>query len=349
MTNVIKTKNDKLEVVHAKLLEDFGHLENGSRVIKGELIKITESHAQLKASYSKELAMLSSPSIILDDACDTNSISCEASILKENVELKAQLELLTRKYGKLEESHEKLSSSHDDLLVSHNVLKLAHVAKVSKLVPHVDISTTSTQYAILPCASPCNSSTHNVATSCDELLSLPCCSNNASTSSSTCIVTNHVEEIKELKAQVTCLKKDLGMGHEGKSTLDKVLCGQKSPNDKGGLGFNSNNKNSMLSKKKGQSQVKNSAKIICFKWKVEGHHVRSCPLKKKPMSDKQLGKRPQVQQQGEVKPLPKKTQVNDLHVEKSTMKKGKSRCCYLCREKGHLGKWLHFTLRLNLR
>ena len=337
VANSIKTKHDKLVVVHAKLLEDFEHLKNGSRVIKGELIKLTESHAQLKALHLKELAMLSSPSVIIDDACATNSISCEASLLKENVELKAQLELLTSKYGKLEENHEKLSSSHDDLLVSHNVLKLAHEAKVSKLVPHADISTTSTQYAILPCASPCNSSTHNVPTSCDELLSLPCCSNNeASTSSSTCFVTNHVEEIKELKAQVTSLKKDLEKGHEGKSTLDKVLCGQQSPNDKGGLGFNSKNKKSMFIKKKGQPQVKNSAKIICFKCKVEGHHVRSCPLKKKPLCDKQLGKIPQVQPQGEERSLPKETQVNDLQVGKSTKKKEKSRCCYLCREKGHL-------------
>src|SRR3954469_3554818 len=164
----------------------------------------------------------------------------------------------------------------------------------------------STHYAILPCGSPCNSSTHNIPTSCDELLSLPCCSNNeASTSSSTCIVTNHVEEIKELKAQVTSLKKDLEKGHEGKSTLDKVLCGQKSPNDKGGLGLNSNNKKSMLNKNKGQSQVKNSAKIICFKCKIEGHHVRSCPLKKKPLSDKQLWRRPQVQPQDEKRTLPK--------------------------------------------
>ena len=85
-----------------------------------------------------------------------------------------------------------------------------------------------------------------------------------------------------------------------------IFCGQKSPNDKGGLGFNSNNKKSMINKKKGQPQVKNSAKIICFKCKVEGHHVRSCPLKKKPLSEKQLGKRPQVQPQGEEKPLPKK-------------------------------------------
>ena len=49
--NVFETKNAKLEVAHARLLEDFEHLENGSRVIKGELIKLTESHAQLEASH----------------------------------------------------------------------------------------------------------------------------------------------------------------------------------------------------------------------------------------------------------------------------------------------------------
>ena len=51
VANVFETKNGKLEVAHARLLEDFEHLENGSRVIKSELIKPTESHAQLKASY----------------------------------------------------------------------------------------------------------------------------------------------------------------------------------------------------------------------------------------------------------------------------------------------------------
>jgi hypothetical protein len=67
----------------------------------------------------------------------------------------------------------------------------------------VGTSTTS-QNAILTCASPSNCSSHTIATSYDELLSLPCCSNNeASTSSNTCVVSNHVEEIKELKVQVT--------------------------------------------------------------------------------------------------------------------------------------------------
>ncbi len=61
-----------------------------------------------------------------DDACATNSTYCEAAILKENVELRAQLELLTSNYGKLEENHGKLSSSHEDLLASHDRLKLAH-------------------------------------------------------------------------------------------------------------------------------------------------------------------------------------------------------------------------------
>ena len=42
------------------------------------------------------------------------------------------------------------------------------------------------------------------------------------TSSSTSVETNHVEEIKDLKAQVTSLKKDLEKCHEGKSTLNNI-------------------------------------------------------------------------------------------------------------------------------
>ncbi|KAE8799457.1 hypothetical protein D1007_25228 [Hordeum vulgare] len=64
------------------------------------------------------------------------------------------------------------------------------------------------------------------------------------------------KEIEELKAQVSSLKKDLEKTREGMSTLSNVLCGQKSPIDKGGLGFNSNKKNKSKSfKKKGQEQV----------------------------------------------------------------------------------------------
>ena len=71
------------------------------------------------ASFKEELAKMSSSIPNGNDACSTNRTSCEASILKENVEFRAQLELLTSKYGKLEESHEKLSISNDDLLASY--------------------------------------------------------------------------------------------------------------------------------------------------------------------------------------------------------------------------------------
>ena len=116
---------------------------------------------------------------------------------------------------------------------------------------------------------------------------------------------------------------------------------QQSPNDKSGLGFISNNKkkSKINNKKKGQEQVKDSAKIVCFKCKVEGHHVRSCPLKKKALSEKQQGKKPQVQTQApqvEERSLPKKNQATPPQVKTPTKKRGGSRCCYLCREKGHL-------------
>ncbi|KAK1687243.1 hypothetical protein QYE76_048091 [Lolium multiflorum] len=161
----------------------------------------------------------------------------------------------------------------------------------------------------------------------------------------TAITTAAPQEIKELEAQVLSLKKDLEKRHEGKSALDKMLSVQQSPNDKSGLGFNSNNKNkskSKSNKKKGQDKVKDPAKLVCFKCKVEGHHVRSCPLKKKKkhLSEKQQGKRPQGQGQAharpqvEDRPLPKKNQ-DIVPQEKKSIKKRKGNTCYLCRVKGH--------------
>ncbi|KAE8812157.1 hypothetical protein D1007_11002 [Hordeum vulgare] len=332
----LRSSKGEIEVTHDKLKRDFEVLLLECKNVKGELVKTSKIYEELQSTHEKSLIATYS-SHIVDDTCTSNP-SFEVSTLKENVELRAQLDLLTSNYGKLEENHVMLTSSHADLLTSHNVQKLAHEAIITKVTssePHVDNGTTSSQSTIFPCASPRNSSTHNVATSCDELLSLPCCSNiEAYTSSSTCIDTNRAEEIEELKAQVTSLKKDLEQCHEGMSTLNNVLCEQTSPNDKNDVGVNSN-KN-----KRGLEQVKNSAKVICFKCKVKGHHVRSCPLKTKSQSHKQQGKRPQtqshIQLQVEGRPLPNKTQANTPRGEKSTGKKAKGRCCYLCREKGHV-------------
>ena len=77
-------------------------------------------------------------------------------------------------------------------------------------------------------------------------------------------------------------------------------------------------------KNKGQEQVKNMVKIICFKCKEEGHHVRSCSLKKKPLSVKQKGKQPQV--------LPQASKEGISKLKEG----GKRRTCYVCRDKGHI-------------
>jgi hypothetical protein len=106
--NDFETKYEELVVTYAKLLENVVLLKNDCKVILCEPIILTESHEQLKASNSNELTKLPSPLSISDNACATNSTSCEASILKENVELRAQLDLLTSNYGKLEENHGKL-------------------------------------------------------------------------------------------------------------------------------------------------------------------------------------------------------------------------------------------------
>ena len=76
----------KLKVFHGELGEEYKLLEKSHKLIKGELIILTESYNQLKASPLKSLATFS-PS----DTCASNSIDY-ASILDENKKLKDQLE-----------------------------------------------------------------------------------------------------------------------------------------------------------------------------------------------------------------------------------------------------------------
>jgi hypothetical protein len=95
-------------------------------------------------------------------------------------------------------------SSYGDLLIFYSGLKLTYEASTTKVKSresYLDISIVFTQNAIFPCASLSTSSRHNIATSSDELLIFPWCSNNeASIFASTCVTTNLVEKIKELKA-----------------------------------------------------------------------------------------------------------------------------------------------------
>src|SRR3954465_7247146 len=79
-------KISKLKVVHGELGEEYKLLEKSYKLTKGELITLTESYNQLKASTLKSLATFSP-----NDACASNSIDY-ASLLVENKKLKDQLE-----------------------------------------------------------------------------------------------------------------------------------------------------------------------------------------------------------------------------------------------------------------
>ena len=75
---------------------DF-QLDDGSRrfnLLKQELAE--EKHTNCLLTQKNESYDLENKNYI-NDACATNSTSCEASTLKENVELRAKLELLTSK------------------------------------------------------------------------------------------------------------------------------------------------------------------------------------------------------------------------------------------------------------
>src|SRR3954468_12783312 len=79
-------KISKLKVDHSELGEEYKLLEKNHKLIKGELITLTESYNQLKASTLKYLATFSP-----NDACASNSIDY-ASLLVEHKKLKDQLE-----------------------------------------------------------------------------------------------------------------------------------------------------------------------------------------------------------------------------------------------------------------
>ncbi|KAE8789986.1 hypothetical protein D1007_35747 [Hordeum vulgare] len=202
----LRSSKGDIEIAHGKLKQDFEILLLECNNVKGELIKTSKIYEELQSTHEKSQISTCS-SHIVDDTCASNSTSFEASTLKENVELCAQLDLLTSRYGKMEESHENLLSTHEDLLISHNDQKLAletMAIKVKSCESHVNIST-STINALLPCANPCNSSISHIITNHDELLALSFFSNHEVSTSTSPLVssveTNHVEGINELKAQ----------------------------------------------------------------------------------------------------------------------------------------------------
>ena len=89
--DALKVRVEKLLVDHTRLVEEHELLVTSSKVVKGDLIALTESYAQLKATTIK--ALTSVPHIDLnDESCTANFAHDCTSLQEENKKLKAQIE-----------------------------------------------------------------------------------------------------------------------------------------------------------------------------------------------------------------------------------------------------------------
>ena len=89
--DALNVRVEKLLVDHMRLVEEHEFLVTSSKVVKGDLISLTESYAQLKATTIK--ALTSVPHMDLnDDACMANFVNDCTSLQEENKKLKARFD-----------------------------------------------------------------------------------------------------------------------------------------------------------------------------------------------------------------------------------------------------------------
>jgi hypothetical protein len=119
-------------------------------------------------SYEEELKKLKESNDVLSGkckeditkayACATNSLSCAASLEKENQALMDQLEEITCKFVKLQGTHIELEYSHERLAKSHTLPDVANevlVNSVKSYRPHCTASTCTQVEDDISCANPC--------------------------------------------------------------------------------------------------------------------------------------------------------------------------------------------------
>jgi predicted nuclease with TOPRIM domain len=90
-----------------------------------------EEHEKLKHSHTSLIGKLEN--LEKKYACATNVSSCVDPLVKENANLKTQLEVLTSKHVKLQKDHEVLKCSHDNLQDEHAMLQVSHEVVVTSI------------------------------------------------------------------------------------------------------------------------------------------------------------------------------------------------------------------------
>jgi cell shape-determining protein MreC len=95
------------------------------------LKKLKESSASLSSKCKEDITKAY--------ACATNSLSCAASLEKENQALKDQLEEITRKLVKLQGTHKEFEYSYEKLVESHTLLEVANEVMVNSVKPYTHV------------------------------------------------------------------------------------------------------------------------------------------------------------------------------------------------------------------
>nr|AAM74443.1 Putative nucleic acid binding protein [Oryza sativa Japonica Group] len=284
-----------------------------------EIMSLTKEHKKLKDFRSS--LIMRYKKLESEFACATNSIVCVASLEKQNQELKSQLEEITIKYVDLQERHDELLCSHDNLVDSHAMLEVAHeaiITTVKSYEPHVQVD-------LITCTNTC-------------------CSKENLSPSTTCDLDCVGKGEKQMYYGLVCIAQPSQDNREGMvNKLEKgstVVCTKIHQRDIKSINAHTKGRN--------QKMIKSS--ITCFKYKKVGHHVRDCPWKKgNKLSKKDI---PRIKcfkctEAGhfasrspctldEQCKTSSERQTGNKQTEKQY--RSKSRLCYNCWAKGHIGK-----------
>jgi hypothetical protein len=142
-----------------------------------ELKALNEEHEKLKHSHTSLIDK--HENLEKEYACATNVSSCGDPLEKENVTLKAQLEVLTSKHVKMQRNYEMLKCSHEYLQDVHVMLQVSHkvvVTSVKHFQPHTQKCACSPNFTNSICANACCSQSQQLSVeqidvdSCDDLI-----------------------------------------------------------------------------------------------------------------------------------------------------------------------------------
>jgi hypothetical protein len=142
-----------------------------------ELKALNKEHGKLKHSHISLIGK--HKNLEKEYVCATNVFSCVDPLEKENDNLKAQLEVLTRKHVKMQKDYEILKCSHEDLQDVHVMLQVSHevvVTSVKHFQPHTQECTCSPNFVNPICVNACCSQSpqsnveHINVDSCDDLI-----------------------------------------------------------------------------------------------------------------------------------------------------------------------------------